>query len=104
MCKLETDQEANGAGEANIIQDTLKISNLSPDQDVLFRVQTTAPLTYRVKPSHGRIAVGETAVVQVVMVAESNKVDKFLIKYAPIDPNVPADGSFIELVRTRCPS
>lgn len=50
--------------EASPVQDTLKITNLLADQDVLFRVQTTSPLTYRVKPSNGRIAAGESVSIQ----------------------------------------
>lgn len=94
---LESETPGEGLEQAPV-QDTLRIINLTGDQDILFRVQTTAPLTYRVKPSHGRIPAGETAIVQVVMVADSTKVDKFLIKYAPIDPSVSSDGNFIDLV------
>ncbi len=92
--------EAEGSLESNPVQDVLKITNLLSDQDILFRVQTTSPLTYRVKPSNGRISAGETVSVQVVMIAESTKPDKFLIKYAPISPDVTSSGSFIDLVNT----
>lgn len=34
----------------------------------------------------------------VVMIAESTKQDKFLIKYVPIPIDTPSNGNFIELV------
>ena len=59
---LETESEGNL--ESAPVQDVLKISNLLGDQDMLFRVQTTSPLTYRVKPSNGRIGAGESVSIQ----------------------------------------
>lgn len=78
-------------------QPTINIRNTLPSSDLLFRVQTTSPLSYRVKPSHGRIPVGESVDIQVIMVADSKKADKFLIRCAPVDHE--ATGEFADLVR-----
>ena len=42
-----------------IAQSSLTIKNVE-NFAVLFKIQTTSPLHYRVKPSHGRIEAGET--------------------------------------------
>jgi len=60
----------------------LTIKNVSPSA-VLFKIQTTSPINYRVKPSHGRIEAGESKEVQISMLSESKKSDKFLINVAP---------------------
>lgn len=65
---------------------TLKIQNKSQKEALLFRIQTTSPLAYRVRPSHGRIGPEEGVDVTVVMVQESKKSDKFLIRYAAVGP------------------
>ena len=70
---------------------TLRLFNDGPDKDVLFRVQTTSPATYRVRPSHGRIAAGGQTEVQVVMVSDPVKVDKFLVKWVAVPHDTPHD-------------
>lgn len=50
----------------------LKVKNVANDFAVLFKIQTTSPIHYRVKPSHGRIEVGETKEIQ------SNKLHKHI--------------------------
>jgi hypothetical protein len=42
----------------------LNVKNVSNDFPVLFKIQTTSPIHYRVKPSHGRIEAGETKEIQ----------------------------------------
>lgn len=76
---------------------TISIKNKSDSQALLYRIQTTSPQYYRVRPSHGRLAPLETVDVHVVMLADSKKSDKFLIKCAPVDPV--QTGDFQELVR-----
>jgi len=61
-------------------------------------VQTTTPTAYRVRPSHGRIPPGEHADVQIVMMSESERSDKFQVKYVTLDADVPA-ADFITQVR-----
>lgn len=73
---------------------TLRLSNTSSTEDVLFRIQTTSPAIYRVRPSHGRVATGSTLDVQVVMVTEPVKADKFLVKYVALAPETPT-GEFM---------
>lgn len=68
---------------------TLKLTNSSGALDCLFRIQTTSPSTYRVRPSHGRIAAGATQDVQIVMVTDPVKSDKFLIKYVTVSRSLP---------------
>lgn len=74
---------------------------------VLFRVQTTSPLSYRVKPSHGRVDAKQSIDVHVSLAVEppapdptapgTKKVDKFLVKWVYLDAeqtaNLPADLS-----------
>lgn len=47
------------SGSSSLSQATFTIQNVF-DGPVLFKIQTTSPLHYRVKPSHGRIEVGES--------------------------------------------
>ena len=42
-----------------LFQATLKIKNTQADKAVLFRVRTTSPANYRVKPAYGRIEPSE---------------------------------------------
>jgi len=67
---------------------------LEPGTDVVFRVQTTSPANYRVKPSNGRLTTEEPTVrVEITMVNAPVKVDKFLIKYAPVPEGLLDDSS-----------
>lgn len=72
---------------------TLRLTNTSQAVDVLYRVQTTSPAIYRVRPSHGRIPAGGANELQVVMVMDPVKADKFLIKYVTVSRSLP-QGDF----------
>lgn len=78
---VESDRDISSANPINC---PLKLTNKHPTHDMLFRIQTTSPLSYRVRPSHGRIALGESMEVHVGLVADSKKQDKFLIRYVPV--------------------
>lgn len=56
---------------------------------MLFRVQTTSPTVYRVRPSHGRIPANSHLDVQVVMVSDPVKADKFLVKWVTVAHSLP---------------
>lgn len=77
------------------IHTTLRLANNSKALDVLFRVQTTSPSTYRVRPSHGRIAAGSQVEIQVMMVTEPIRADKFLVKYVTVSHSLP-QGEFMK--------
>ena len=74
---------------------TITLRNPHPSP-VLFRIQTTSPLSYRVKPSHGWVLSGAVQSVTVLHVGQANpassssngasggKTDKFLIKFGAI--------------------
>lgn len=60
---------------------------------ILFRIQTTSPLTYRVKPSHGWVLPKSQQAITVLHVGQrgstgsiggGGKTDKFLIKYGAV--------------------
>lgn len=68
---------------------TLRLTNTSRALDVLFRVQTTSPTVYRVRPSHGRIPANSHLDVQVVMVSDPVKADKFLVKWVTVAHSLP---------------
>jgi hypothetical protein len=78
------------------LHSTLRLSNDSTDSDILFRVQTTSPATYRVRPSHGRIASGGQIEIQVVMVSDPVKADKFLVKFVTI-PHTAEQDDFMKM-------
>lgn len=84
-----------GTTEETPTSTTLSLSNTSKALDVLYRIQTTSPATYRVRPSHGRIATGGRVDVQIVMVTEPVKADKFLVKYVTVAHSLPAED-FLE--------
>lgn len=65
-----------------LYQAKFTMKNVLSTDAVLFRIQTTSPLSYRVRPSHGRIEPGETQEVHIVMMSESKKNDKFLVNFA----------------------
>jgi hypothetical protein len=87
---------------------------------LLFRIQTTSPLQYRVRPSHGRIVPGDRVNVLVVRIGAPPPVhaasgpkgslahlpaDKFLVKFGFLDgshhaSSEPSDDDFSKLV---CP-
>lgn len=73
----------------------LRLTNNSTQEDVLYRVQTTSPATYRVRPSHGRISVGKHVDIQVMMVTDPVRADKFLVKYVTVSSHLP-QGEFME--------
>lgn len=52
-------------------------------------MQTTSPTVYRVRPSHGRIPAGSHLEVQVVMVSDPVKADKFLVKWVTVAHSLP---------------
>ncbi|PJF17080.1 hypothetical protein PSACC_03136 [Paramicrosporidium saccamoebae] len=74
---------------------TLRLTNSSKQEDVLYRVQTTSPATYRVRPSHGRISVNQHVDIQVMMVTDPVRADKFLVKYVTVPSSLP-QGEFME--------
>lgn len=52
---------------------------------VIFRIQTTSFMAYRVRPSHGKIEAGQQLEVQAVMVSDTGKKnDKFQVKFAAV--------------------
>lgn len=75
---------------------TLCLHNTSSIDDVLFRIQTTSPTIYRVRPSHGRISAMSSTETQVVMVGEPVKADKFLVKYTTVATDT-ATGDFLPM-------
>ena len=75
---------------------TLCLHNTSSTDDVLFRIQTTSPTIYRVRPSHGRISAMSSTETQVVMVGEPVKADKFLVKYTTVATET-ATGDFLPM-------
>jgi hypothetical protein len=87
---ITTTGSAENAGPSvqapNVLcQSRFTMRNLLADAPVLFRIQTTSPYSFRVRPSHGRIEAGQVAEVTVLMLAESSKkVDKFQINFAPL--------------------
>lgn len=50
--------------ERDYTQPTITITNKSTTDALLFRIQTTSPLSYRVRPSHGRIGPSESIDIQ----------------------------------------
>lgn len=90
---------------------TINISNasLGDTQAILFRVQTTSPLSYRVRPSHGRIPPGGSVAVHIALAVDSKKADKFLVKWVAVDASLEGDfndmftlGGKPEELRLRC--
>lgn len=97
-CKLEVEPSevlpliADGSSSNLNATITLRNTHIAP---MLFRIQTTSPLSYRVKPSHGWVLSGSIQTVTVLHVGQANasstasvnggKTDKFLIKYGAAD-------------------
>ena len=64
---------------------TITLKNNS-EKSILFRIQTTSPMIYRVRPSHGKLTPHSSLTITVLHIGstlprETGKVDKFLIKY-----------------------
>ena len=90
-------QPTNDGSGASNLSATISLKN-SDTMPILFRIQTTSPLVYRVKPSHGWVLPSSSVSVLVVHVGAStitttsgdggaaalSKVDKFLVKFGPI--------------------
>jgi len=80
---------------------TVSNSNASP---VIFKVKTTAPKQYCVRPNSGRIEPGETVEVQVLLQpmkedppASYKCKDKFLVQSATVSPNHESLGGLPEM-------
>eukprot|EP00051_Salpingoeca_urceolata_P027874 m.483677 g.483677 ORF g.483677 m.483677 type:complete len:305 (-) comp23042_c0_seq1:93-1007(-) len=87
----------------------LTLRNIS-DGFTLFKIKTTAPKRYCVRPNCGRIATGDTATVQVLLqppfpptLGENEKPHKFLVQTMPIpadaDATTPAQALWKSLER-----
>lgn len=62
--------------------------------DVVFRIQTTSPATYRVKPSNGRLkSSAPVATIEITMTSTPVKADKFLVKYAAVPESQVEDSA-----------
>ena len=68
------------SGSSALAQALFTMKNVS-NTAVLFKVQTTSPLHYRVKPSHGRIETGETKEVNSKQITDIYNLILIIIKY-----------------------
>lgn len=101
---VDNSNEANnsvGSVRSGISHSSLELRNIS-ESAVLFKIQSTAPIHYHVKPSHGRIEIGEVKTIHckyliktiilfytslfflVTMLSESMKHDKFSVNVAAV--------------------
>eukprot|EP00919_Chromeraceae_sp_WS-2016_P066092 GHVR01156352.1.p1 GENE.GHVR01156352.1~~GHVR01156352.1.p1 ORF type:complete len:224 (+),score=58.83 GHVR01156352.1:22-672(+) len=79
---------------------TLKLENTS-DVNVAFKIKTTAPRNYLVRPSNGVIRPGEKSDIQIILQplsvapeSETSSDDKFLVQAAQVSDDKPAPKDF----------
>lgn len=129
FCVVDQSNPQFHSGTAILSQSSLTLKNIKTFP-VLFKIQTTSPLNYRVKPSHGRIEAGEGKEINskslfslerilkptlflVSMSSDSKKTDKFLVSVVPLleDPEDNSDFNsqfnqapeeFVQKYRLRC--
>lgn len=70
----------------------LHLENVSGQEHVAYKIKTTAPKRYLVKPSTGVVPLGETRVVQIVLQAlteetPNSSTDRFLVQATPVESN-----------------
>ncbi|OEH75411.1 vesicle-associated protein 2-1 [Cyclospora cayetanensis] len=70
----------------------LTLQNVSTQPFVAYKIKTTAPKSYLVRPSTGVVPQGEVRSVQIVLQALSeepptNSTDRFLVQATPVDSN-----------------
>ncbi|KAI8907188.1 PapD-like protein [Gorgonomyces haynaldii] len=81
-------------GQSQGIKQTITVTNTHPEATIAFKVKTTAPRQYSVKPSFGKLEPGQSCQVQTLLqFKEDVKVDykrkdKFLIQAIKIPPAV----------------
>ncbi|CDJ57858.1 major sperm protein domain-containing protein, putative [Eimeria maxima] len=89
---------------SSVVQLTLR--NISPHPYVAYKIKTTAPKNYLVRPSTGAVPQGEARSVQIVLQAMREEpprtaTDRFLVQATPVDNNVPLPRSYwLELPKT----
>jgi hypothetical protein len=85
---LEPDKELEFVGPFTVVsKQTLVVKNADPTSPIAFKVKTTAPKQYCVRPNAGRIPPGESCEIQVLLQAfkeepptDFKPKDKFLIQ------------------------
>ncbi|KAJ3019465.1 phosphatidylinositol-binding protein scs2 [Thoreauomyces humboldtii] len=75
------------------VRRTLTITNGHPSSPIAFKIKTTAPRQYCVRPNSGRVAAGERAEVQVLLQATKDEPplksrDKFLVQGIKVPSDV----------------
>ncbi|KAI8850251.1 PapD-like protein [Chytridium lagenaria] len=89
----------------NVVKQTLKVTNTHPTESLAFKVKTTAPKQYCVRPNSGRIPPQSSAEVQVLLQSMKEDPpldfkckDKFLVQAIKIQNN---DGDDLQELWTR---
>ncbi|CDO66863.1 vesicle-associated membrane protein, putative [Plasmodium reichenowi] len=79
------------------VTQVVKLENVS-DKKVAFKIKTTAPNNYLVRPSFGLISVRETIEIQIILQPLSDKDnisnDKFQVQCLNVDDNTTVDKQF----------
>lgn len=73
--------EDNSTLNASNYNATFTISNKHPQNSILYRVKTTNPKAYRVKPSHGRLLHSCLTAINIDLAGEGKRSDKFQVKW-----------------------
>ena len=108
LIRIEPENEIRFTGPfTNTISTTLKVTNIT-DRKVFFKIKTTAPRSYCVRPNNGLVEPNETGTVQVMLQPfEYNPNDKermkhkFMVqsRYAPDDATIAdSDNAFKAVV------
>lgn len=87
-CEPEKDPE---------ISATISIHNKHHDMSILFRIQTTNPMSYAVNPIKGRMDPLSSVSIDIVLTLDGGEADKFLVRYVVVDAAL--EGSFDNIIR-----
>ncbi|KAI6655239.1 hypothetical protein LOD99_2527 [Oopsacas minuta] len=107
LIRIEPENEIKFIGPfVNTISTTLKVTNIT-DRKVFFKIKTTAPRSYCVRPNNGLVSPNEASTVQVMLQPFEYNVDdkdrmkhKFMVqsRYAPDEATVAdSDNAFKDL-------
>ncbi|CDI77332.1 major sperm protein domain-containing protein, putative [Eimeria acervulina] len=89
---------------SSVVQLTLR--NVSSHPFVAYKIKTTAPKNYLVRPSTGAVPQGESRSVQIVLQAMTEEppktaTDRFLVQATPVESTAPLPRSYwLELSRS----
>ncbi|XP_055329145.1 motile sperm domain-containing protein 2-like [Paramacrobiotus metropolitanus] len=97
--ELVFESRASDAREKEPAQfDVIRLANISASH-VAFKVKTTAPEKFRVKPSYGFIECGGTKMVEVTVLpgfVMSTQKDRFLVMSVPLDGELDSHDDLVE--------